>query len=537
MKRTIKINISGQVFNIDEDAYDSLSVYLDKLHMRYRGTQGESEILSDIESRIAEIFQSRSSDEKQVINIDDVDAAIAILGEPEEFAEMEDGEVEDAGTDGGSERKGRKYYSGGRRRLYRDPDSQAVAGVCSGVGEYFGIDPIIIRVLFVISLLLWGTGLLIYILLWVVIPEAKTTAEKLEMKGERINVSNIEKSIRHEYEGVKENIQNIPNTQAYKRTRSGMNSLGRALGQIIMAFIKIIGIIIGASFVLVGIALLIGIIGGLLAGQTWLMGDLLDWNEFNMSQVLGLFVDESVAILAIICVLLVVALPIIGLIYGGMKMLFPFRAHDRAIGFSSFGIWIVALIMLSVFALTEGVKYSEVERVVENIEIDTPTNKIYFMVAQSEYQDPDFIELDFGYHRELRIAEENKNLIILGMPVVDIVKSSNEKPELRIRKESRGVNDVAAERFANRIQFAYTMRDSFLIIDPYFRLGEEEKWRSQKLELVLSLPIGYRIFLDESAREYLSGVDNQEHLWSKRMVGQEWIMEENGLKRLSQNMD
>lgn len=316
-----------------------------------------------------------------------------------------------------------------------------------------------------------------------------------------------------------------------------MNSLGRALGQIIMAFIKIIGIIIGASFVLVGIALLIGIIGGLLAGQTWLMGDLLDWNEFNMSQVLGLFVDESVAILAIICVLLVVALPIIGLIYGGMKMLFPFRAHDRAIGFSSFGIWIVALIMLSVFALTEGVKYSEVERVVENIEIDTPTNKIYFMVAQSEYQDPDFIELDFGYHRELRIAEENKNLIILGMPVVDIVKSSNEKPELRIRKESRGVNDVAAERFANRIQFAYTMRDSFLIIDPYFRLGEEEKWRSQKLELVLSLPIGYRIFLDESAREYLSGVDNQEHLWSKRMVGQEWIMEENGLKRLSQNMD
>ena len=169
--------------------------------------------------------------------------------------------------------------------------------------------------------------------------------------------------------------------------------------------------------------------------------------------------------------------------------------------------------------------------------METPTNKLYFMVAQSEYQKSDFIEMDFGYHKELMIAEEGRNLIILGMPVVDIVKSYSDKPELSIKKESRGVNDVAAERFANRIQFAYTVRDSFLIIDPYFRLGEEEKWRSQELELVLSLPIGYRIFLDESAQEYLSGVDNQENLWSKRMVGHEWIMEEKGLKRLSNDTD
>jgi len=530
MKKTIKINISGLVFNIDEDAYDRLSIYLDKLHMRYNGTQGESEILADIESRIAEILQSRSDDEKQVVNIDDVDAVITILGEPEEFAEMEDGEEDNADTHE-DERDKRKYYSGGRRRLYRDPDNTTVGGVCGGVGEYFGIDPVIIRVLFVISVLLWGTGLLIYILLWIVIPEAKTTAEKLEMKGERINVSNIEKSIRHEYEGVKENFQNIPNTKAYKRTRSGMNSLLRVIGQVIMAFIKVIGIIIGASFVIAGIALLIGVIGGVLAGQTWLMGDLFDWHEFGLPQILGLFVDESVAILAIICVLLVIGLPILGLIYGGVKMVFPFRAHDRTIGFSSFGVWIVALILLVVFALSEGVKYNEVERVTENVELKTPTNKLYFMVGQSEYQNSDVINMDFGYHRELQIVEDNRNLIVLGMPVVDIVKSENEKPELRIRKESRGVNSIAAERFANRIQFAYTIRDSFLIIDPYFRLGEEEKWRSQELELVLSLPVGYRIFLDESASEYLSGVSNQEHLWSKRMVGKEWVMEENGLKR------
>ncbi len=538
MKKTIKINISGLVFNIDEDAYDHLSKYLDKLHMRFRGTQGESEILADIESRIAEIFQSRSDNEKQVINIDDVLAVIGILGEPEDFADMDDDENENDNAEGEKEEyKGRKYYSGGRKRLYRDPESNVAGGVCSGIGEYFGIDPVILRVLFVVFFLVWGTGLLVYILLWIAIPEAKTTAEKLEMKGERINVSNIEKSIRHEYEGVKENIQNIPNTKAYKRTRSGLGSLGRTLGQIIVTFIKVIGIIIGASFVIAGIALLIGIIGGIVAGQTWLMGDLLDWNEFSVHQVLGLFVDESVAILAIICVLLVIGLPILGLIYGGVKLVFPFRAHDRAIGVSSFGIWIIALVLLAIFALSEGVKYNEVERVVENVELDTPTDKLYFMVAKSDYNKPDYFKMDFGYHQEVRISEEKNKLIILGMPVVDIVKSNNDKPELILKKESRGVNDLAAERFANSIEFGYTIRDSFLIIDPYFRLGEEEKWRGQELDLVLKLPIGYRIFLDESTKEYLSRVSNQENLWSKRMIGEEWIMEENGLRRLSKETD
>lgn len=533
MKKTIKINISGLVFNIDEDAFDRLSKYLDKLQRRYSGTPGGSEILADIESRIAEIFQSRSSDEKQVINIEDVEAVVAILGEPEEFADIE--EDEDQDPDAGTHE--RPHYSGGRRRLYRDKDNNIVGGVCSGVGEYFGVDPVIVRILFVIFVLLWGTGLLIYILLWLVIPEAKTTAEKLEMKGENINVSNIEKSIRREYDDVKENIKNIPKTQAYKRTRSGVSSFGRAIGQIVKAFIKIIGIIIGASFVLVGIGLLIGIIGGLLAGQTWLMGDLLHWNEFNVLQVLGLFVDESVAILAIICVLLLVAIPIMGLIYGGVKLLFPFRAHDRAIGFSSFGVWIVALVLLSIFALSEGVKYSDVERVTEEIELTNESNKLYFMVGKSEYTDPDFINIDFGYHQEFRITEEGRDLVILGMPVVDIVKSSDDIPELRIRRESRGVNNVAAERFARDIEFGYTIRDSFLIIDPFFRLGKEEKWRGQELRLVLSLPVGYRIYLDESSREYLSGVRNQENMWSERMVGKEWIMEEEGLKRLSKETD
>lgn len=526
MKKTIKINIGGQVFPMDEDAYDRLKTYLDKLESRFRGTPGEGEIMSDIELRIAEIFQSRIRDDKKVVNLSDVEAAIGILGEPEDISGPED-----ADEPYESEVEEPAARSSGRRRLYRDPDNKIAGGICGGIGEYFGMDPVIIRILFVVFTLLWGSGILIYLLLWLVIPEARTTAEKLEMKGERINVTNIEKSIRKEYEGVRDNLKNIPDSEAYQRTRRGVNGLGRTIGQIIITFIKIIGIIIGASFVIAGVALLVGVLGGAIAGHTWLMGDLFDWNEFSAPQVLGLFVDESVAVLTLICVLIIIAIPILALIYGGVKLIFPFRAHDRRVGSSSFGVWIIALILLAVFALSEGVKYSDSERVITEVGLTVPTDKVYFMVAQGEFERSAVIQMDFGYHKDLQIVESGRDLKIIGLPVVGISQTTEPHPFLTIKKESRGVNEMAAERFAEQIHLGYTVRDSFLIIDPYFELGDEDKYRGQELEFIINLPIGYRIFLDESTKDYLGRISNVEKIWSRNMAGEEWVMSEDGLTR------
>lgn len=525
MKKTVKINISGLVFNIDEDAYDILKTYLDRLEARFNGTPGEQEIMSDIEARIAEIFQDQVSDEKNVVNLSDVRKAIDILGEPEDFAGATDGDDffdEEPVVEESRHR--------GRRRLYRDPENEVIGGVCGGIGEFFNIDPVIIRILFVVFTLLYGSGILIYILLWIAIPEARTTAQKLEMRGERINVSNIEKSIRKEYEGVRDNLKRIPESEGYRRARRGAGQFGRTIGQILVTFIKIIGIIIGASFVLAGIALLVGILGGVMAGHTWLMGDLFEWQEFSAQQILGLFVDESVAVLALICLLLLIGLPVLALIYGGVKLMFPFRANDRAIGFSSFGIWVAALILLAIFALSEGVKYNDTERVITETALELPDSQLYVMVASSEYDQTDLVQMDFGYHHDLQIVESGRDLMILGMPVVDIERTRQDKPFLTVRKESRGVNELAAERYAEQIRFEFTLKDSLLILDPYFRLGGEEKYRGQEVEVVINLPDGYRIFLDESTGDYLRGIDNQEDLWSEYMAGREWVMEEAGLR-------
>ena len=153
--------------------------------------------MNDIEVRIAELFNEKLTDYKKVITSKDVNEIIGIMGSPEQF-----GEPENESTYKQRERFGPSGY----RRMYRDPDNRILGGVCSGMSAYWQIDPLILRILFVIAFLGFGTGLIIYIILWIVLPEAKTKAQKLEMMGEKVNVSNIGKAFKEEFNNVKNNM-------------------------------------------------------------------------------------------------------------------------------------------------------------------------------------------------------------------------------------------------------------------------------------------------------------------------------------------
>lgn len=197
MKKTLSINLSGMVFNIDDDAYRELQVYLSQIESHFADIDESKEILADIEARIAELFNERVNDVKQVIVMKDVKEVIEILGRPEEIG---------GSGDSSGERKREKFGPSGYKRMYRDPDNRILGGVCSGMGAYFGIDPIILRIIFVVAVLGFASGLIIYLILWIVIPEAKTTAQKLEMRGEPVNVSNIGKTVKEEFNRVKNNM-------------------------------------------------------------------------------------------------------------------------------------------------------------------------------------------------------------------------------------------------------------------------------------------------------------------------------------------
>ena len=186
MKKTITINLGGMVFHIDEDAYRLLEEYLRSIGDHYANDPASEEILEDIEARMAELFREKMSPNQEVITREEAQEVIRTMGYPEDFLE------EDPSAAYG--RRQRIHY----RRIYRDPDNRILGGVCGGLGAYFNIDPLVFRLLFIAVTLLGGAGILLYIIFWIIVPEAKTTSQKLEMRGEPVNVSNIGKKVKEE---------------------------------------------------------------------------------------------------------------------------------------------------------------------------------------------------------------------------------------------------------------------------------------------------------------------------------------------------
>jgi phage shock protein PspC (stress-responsive transcriptional regulator) len=188
MKVTVNINLGGYPFNVDEDAYERLRQYMKSLEKEFSGESSASEIMTDIEGRIAELFRMRLNSYKQVITMKDVEEVMAILGSPEV--------ISGSGT---SEEPPPQSH----RRMYRDPDRRVFGGVCAGISAYLNWDPLIMRIIFSVLILAGGFGLGLYLILWIVLPEARTTAQKLEMRGDPVTIENIKDSVKEEFETVR----------------------------------------------------------------------------------------------------------------------------------------------------------------------------------------------------------------------------------------------------------------------------------------------------------------------------------------------
>jgi phage shock protein PspC (stress-responsive transcriptional regulator) len=197
MKRSVTINLAGLVYNIDEDAFQMLKDYLDKIEKKFKNDEASSDIMHDIEARIAEILNERITHERQVVTVKDVEEIIRTMGHPNDYTGEEHDEQKDTSSS----------YSAGYRRMYRDPDNRIIGGVCSGLAAYWRIDPSILRVIFVLLTIFGLAGILIYLILWIVLPEAKTVAQKLEMRGEPVTISNIKDFVKREFENVKKSFK------------------------------------------------------------------------------------------------------------------------------------------------------------------------------------------------------------------------------------------------------------------------------------------------------------------------------------------
>jgi phage shock protein PspC (stress-responsive transcriptional regulator) len=239
MKKVISINISGASFFIDEDAYEKLSGYLGKLKERFCENDEGEEIIADVETRLGELFAERINPKTGVITLEMVEDVIKIMGRPEDFSDNENDE------------KSSKYSidnegnTSRRRRLYRNADDRILGGVCAGIAAFFNIDPVIIRIIFaILPFVSFGVVIPIYIVLWIAVPAAVTTTQKMEMKGENITVDNIEKKIKEEYDDVKNRFNNFRKTKkTYRKSeeyvKKKMNERDRRI-LIIVAIVVLI---------------------------------------------------------------------------------------------------------------------------------------------------------------------------------------------------------------------------------------------------------------------------------------------------------
>lgn len=528
MNKTITSNIAGYVFHIDENAFDKLDNYLNTIRSYFNDSQGKDEIISDIEARLAEMLHERIGDMKKVVSLEDVNQVILVMGQPEAFIDEEPESAEWT-----SQKSGRRS-SNASKRLFRDSDDRIIGGVCSGVSAYLGIeDPIWLRLALAVSFFAFGSGFLLYLILWVIIPEAKTTAEKLQMRGENVTVSNIEKRVNEEMEAVKGKWNQFHgNSGPANKVANAFHRIVNLVLNLLTMFIKFIAKFIGVAFVAAGI---IGAVF-LLAVPFGLPTIISVGSEGTLSAmdvqdiVHNLVGGSNMFSLITVAGLLVCGIPLLSLIFLGIKLLFNFRNHTKGIALSFLGLWIIGLIMS--FALTmivvsdfssEGSKTETVE-----LELNTDPNKTIHLALNHDLgEDEPNVEAEIF---NLSLLTTGNSTKLFGKPEFDITMAKTGGPKLIIKRLARAKKKQDAVERATKIEYGFIASDTSVLLNGFFSIPEDELWRTQEVELELQLPVGYTVFLSDDLKRIIYDIDNVTNTYDADMVGRTWTMTPKGLE-------
>jgi phage shock protein PspC (stress-responsive transcriptional regulator) len=535
MKKTVTVNIGGAFFHVDEDAYEILKKYLETIRGYFINTAGCDEIMADIESRIAEMFKATQSPSKEVISLYDVNNVIAVMGQPEDYLDTENNEAEN----NSSQTENRNYTSNTShtKRIFRDPDNRVLGGVCSGVGNYFGIDPVWIRIAFVIMFFAFGTGPFLYLILWIIIPKAKTTAEKLEMRGEPVTAENIGKTIREEMEGVKNSFNTISNDLKSKKTQNqlqqGINRFVDFVTELAKLVFKVAGKLIGLAFIVAALFLTFIFVSLLITGDFVINISDEIVSDFGLHDLLQLiFTSNSDLTLAILAVSLLILVPLVSLMLGGIKLLFNIKHNFKGLGATLGILWVVA-ILLTVFSVYSTAKdFGKSGDYIQTVNL--PAGDTIYISAKSGVFDNDMKIVLFDDERSA-IFSANKDSMYLCYPKLDIVKSENDSATFDIKQIARGkTKKIAADRAAG-IHYEFAYSENQLVLNNFFTASTNDKFRAQHLNLTLNIPEGKTVYLDKSLENILFDIKNTTNTLDEEMINHYWTMTRNGLTRVDQN--
>ncbi|MEO6819320.1 MAG: PspC domain-containing protein [Ginsengibacter sp.] len=630
MKKVININFQGTVIPIEESSYELLQQYIESLRRYFAKEEGRDEIVNDIESRISELFQERIKAGSTCITDDDVNAIIKNMGRPEQFDEQENegtaGAGPGTGTGAGKSESARKDHAESifnsdfnwkGKKLYRDEAHKVLGGVCSGVAAYFGIDPVIVRVLFIVFaftgfgillyLLLWifipgsillengvrkrfyrnpdgkiiggvcngmasyfnvnpwiprvlflipfisfffrwsnwaGIGfpqflsfsfspgaVIIYIILWLVVPEANTTSEKLEMKGEKIDMNSIKDSVIKEMKDVGERVGKMgmeagriakeKGPEMGQQIHQAATRSGSAIGNVIVTLMKIF-----LYFILGCIAL--SLIIGLFALAIAAVG-IFPLKDFVLN-------DGWQTVFAWGTLLFFVAVPVIGIITFIIRRIAKVKSRNNLIGWSFGGMWVIGWVffILMISSVARDFRgYSSMNEV--PVFLSNP------QVASLEVKPlQNMNERRNGWFRFEPFIGISGDTALIGNVKIRIKKSMTDSFQVTTMKMASGNTRRYADTLASLIVFNVSQMDSVLKMDRSIMINTTDKFRNQNVEVTIYVPVGHRIKINNSLRNrdgfHFNGNTNG-HDWNdyndnedlQFNYGVEYIMKEDGL--------
>ncbi|WP_430400286.1 PspC domain-containing protein [Flavobacterium sp.] len=492
MNKTISINLGGYFFHIDEDAYQKLSRYFDAIK-RSLSYEGRDEIIKDIESRIAELFQERLQNEKQVVGIKEIDEVISIMGQPEDYKIDED-----TSSNYNSDFSSTRSYSN-TRKLYRDKDNSMLGGVISGLGHYLGIDPLWLRIIMVILFFGFGTGLLIYIILWILVPEAITNNQKLEMKGEPINISNIEKKVKEGFDDITGKINNLDHQKIANTAKSGANQVASTIGDLFLTIFKAFAKIIGAFMMFFSSMALLGItIASIIMIFSSSLSDKMKFNFMDTP-----FDSDVPFWLQGILLLFTVGIPFLFLIILGLKLLLNnMKPMANYVKYGLIAIWVIALSASIYLGIQQAKQVGFKGKVVQKEYLNIQSTDTLFIKMEIN----DFYTKNVNRRRNAEYThDEQNNEIIYSTNVrLHLMRTDKDVPYFQIEKTADGKSINEAKNRAEKINYHFEVKGNKINLDNYLTTGFKNKYRDQEVHVYLYLPNGFVIFPDESISDYLT---------------------------------
>ena len=494
MNKIFNINLGGYPFTIDDNAYQKLTKYLTTIEKHFSASEGCDEIISDIESRIAELF-NESLNGQPIVSLKDIDAAIVTMGTPEEFGAVgsDYDDTEEALSDQGEYKTGKK--------LFRDPDTKIIGGVCSGLSAYFGIeDPLWVRLGAVALMFTGGLSVPLYILLLIILPKARTSADKLAMRGERIDINNIAKTIEDEFDNISDTFSDLDQKIRSKKKDKTKGSsfflvgalaaffslFGRAFFFALKVVKKIFRPLIALALIFLGAGFAVTWIGMVFMGVF-------------MSPFVSFF-SPGPSVMGyggLVSGMFSIGIPIFAVLYFISKFFGRYRvqSHIKNRVWSVWGVSSLLFIGSIINYSLQWQKHTSITSTQPLTELTKGT--ITLKMDTKKYDDESMVIFD-------QVAI-NKNDLQCDDIRIKITETDDEVPSLVKTICSNGPRKSTAFKRINEVSVEeLTIENNTIKIPRYFTLTEGSKYRGQALTYEFKIPKGYEVEKDRSVARYVT---------------------------------